>query len=51
MGMIGHKVDLSPTSTSSMTDILMDGRKEELLSVLAEMKSEGSLGPKILVGI
>jgi hypothetical protein len=26
------KVDLSPiTSTSSMTDILMDGRKEELL--------------------
>jgi hypothetical protein len=27
----------------------MDGRKEELLSVLAEMKSEGSLGPKILV--
>jgi hypothetical protein len=32
-----------------MTDILMDGRKEE--SVLAEMKSEGSLGPKILVGI
>jgi hypothetical protein len=29
----------------------MDGRKEELLSVLAEMKSEGSLGPKILVGI
>jgi hypothetical protein len=31
-----------------MTDILMDGRKEELLS-LAEMKSEGSLGPKILV--
>jgi hypothetical protein len=31
-----------------MTDILMDGRRE-LLSVLAEMKSEGSLGPKILV--
>jgi hypothetical protein len=32
MGMIGHKVDLSPiTSASSMTD--MDGRKE-LLSVL-----------------
>jgi hypothetical protein len=29
-----------------MTDILMDGRKEELLSVLAEMKNEGSLGPK-----
>jgi hypothetical protein len=30
MGMIGH--DLSPiTSASSMTDILMDGRKEELL--------------------
>jgi hypothetical protein len=29
MGMIGHKVDLSPiTSTSSMTDILMDGRKK-----------------------
>jgi hypothetical protein len=52
MGMIGHKVDLSPiTSASSMTDILMDGRKEELLSVLAEMKSEGSLGPKILVRI
>jgi hypothetical protein len=37
--MIGHKVDLSPiTSASSMTDILMDGRKK-LLSV-AEMKSE-----------
>jgi hypothetical protein len=50
MGMIGHKVDLSPSSASSMTDILMDGRKEELLSVLAEMKSEG-LGPKILVRI
>jgi hypothetical protein len=33
-----------------MTDILMDGRKEELLSVLAEMKSD-SLGPKILVRI
>jgi hypothetical protein len=32
---IGHKVDLSPShlTTSSMTDILMDGRKEELLSV------------------
>jgi hypothetical protein len=30
MGMIGHKVDLSPiTSASSMTDILMDGRKED----------------------
>jgi hypothetical protein len=29
MGMIGHKVDLSPiTSASSMTDILMDGRKK-----------------------
>jgi hypothetical protein len=42
MGMIGHKVDLSPiTSASSMTDI-MDGRKEELLSVLAEMKSRKS---------
>jgi hypothetical protein len=27
--MIGHKVDLSPiTSASSMTDILMDGRKK-----------------------
>jgi hypothetical protein len=34
-----------------MTDILMDGRKEELLSVLAEMKSEGVLDLKILVGI
>jgi hypothetical protein len=34
MGMIGHKVDLSPiTSASSMTDILMDGRKEELLCI------------------
>jgi hypothetical protein len=32
MGMIGHKVDLSPiTSASSMTDILMDGRKEDFL--------------------
>jgi hypothetical protein len=44
MGMIGHKVDLA--ITSSKTDILMDGRKEELLSVLAEMSN---LGPKILV--
>jgi hypothetical protein len=33
-----------------MTDILMDGRKKSYF-VLAEMKSEGSLGPKILVGI
>jgi hypothetical protein len=50
MGMMGHKVDLSPiTSASSMTDILMDGRKKSFL--LAEMKSEGSLGPKTLVGI
>jgi hypothetical protein len=49
MGMIGSKVELSPiTSASSMTDILMDGRKEELLSVLAEMKNEGALGPKAL---
>jgi hypothetical protein len=49
MGMVGNKVKLSPiTSTSTMTDILMDGRKEELLSVLTEMKSEGSLGPKDL---
>jgi hypothetical protein len=28
MGMIGHKVDLSLSSASSMTDILMDGRKK-----------------------
>lgn len=49
MGMVGNKVSLSPiTSASSMTDILLDGRKEELLSVLAEMKSEGALGPKAL---
>jgi hypothetical protein len=27
----------------------MDGRKEELISVLTEMKNEGNLGPKILV--
>jgi hypothetical protein len=28
MGMIGHKVDLSLLHLSSMTDILMDGRKK-----------------------
>jgi hypothetical protein len=27
----------------------MDGRKEELISVLTEMKNEGNSGPKILV--
>jgi hypothetical protein len=32
-----------------MTDILMDGRKRATFCI--EMKSEGSLGPKILVGI
>jgi hypothetical protein len=50
MGMIGHKVDLSPiTSASSMTDIPWTVEKKSY-SVLAEM-SEGSLGPKILVRI
>jgi hypothetical protein len=45
MGMIGHKVDLSPiTSASSMTD--MDGRKE---SYFLYCEKRGSLGPKILV--
>lgn len=49
MGMVGNRVALSPiTSASSMTDILLDGRKDELLSVLAEMKNEGALGPKVL---
>lgn len=49
MGMIGNRVELSPiTSASSMTDILMNGRKDELLSVLAEMKNNGALGPKML---
>jgi hypothetical protein len=45
MGMIGHKVDLSILHSMTYTWTV----RKELLSVLAEMKSEGSLGPKILV--
>lgn len=49
MGMIGNKVNISPvTSASSVTDILMSGEKDELISVLEEMKNEGALGPKSL---
>jgi hypothetical protein len=38
MGMIGHKVDLSPITSASSMIYTMDGRKEELLSVLRNEK-------------
>jgi len=49
MGMVGNKVALNPiTNTSSVTDILMAGKKEELVDVLKEMKTNGELGPNNL---
>ena len=49
IGMIGRHTNLSPiTSASSVTDILLSGKKQELISVLEEMKNEGALGPKNL---
>lgn len=36
------------TSASTVTEILLDGKKDELISVLEELKSTGALGPKNL---
>lgn len=49
LGMIGNHVQLDPiSSSSSITDILLAGKKSDLISVLDEMKNNGSLGPKQL---
>jgi len=43
MGMIGSKHNITPIS--SIVDIVLQGRQEELFSVLREMKAKGELGP------
>ena len=49
IGNVGNRVALDPiTSSSTLTEIMLDGKKHELISVLKEMKDSGAFGPTTL---
>lgn len=49
MGMVNQRISLSSiTDTSSIVDIISSGNKDQLLTVLRDMKTNGELGPSNL---